>query len=104
MPAGRDIKSDGLKLILIFLVVLGHLSYYDFGLRINRIIYAFHMPAFVFLSGYFTSAYTPVKKLKAQLSKLLVIYVIAQVLHILLSPLVGESIHWTQGLIYPHLA
>lgn len=104
MSAGRDIKSDYLKLILIFLVVLGHLSYYDFGLRINRIIYSFHMPAFVFLSGYFTSQDTPARKQRAQLIKLLVIYVIAQTLHILISPLVGETFHWTQGIIYPHLA
>lgn len=104
MSTGRDIKSDGLKLLLIFLVVLGHLSYYDFGLRINRVIYAFHMPAFVFLSGYFTSDKTPAKKLRIQLIKLFVIYAIAQVLHILMSPLVGESMDWTHGLIFPHFA
>ena len=84
MSAGRDIRSDFLKLVLIFLVVLGHLSYYDFGLRINRIIYSFHMPAFIFLSGYFTSQDTPARRQRAQLIKLLVIYVIAQTLHILM--------------------
>lgn len=104
MSAGRDIKSDGLKLLLIFLVVLGHLSYYDFGLRINRVIYAFHMPAFVFLSGYFTSVNSTAKKRIDQVIKLFLIYAVAQILHILMAPIVGESMHWVKGLYLPHLA
>ena len=104
MTTGRDLKSDGLKLFLIYLVVLGHLSYSDFGLQLNKIIYSFHMPAFVFLSGYFTSKDTPAEKCRKQLIKLLIIYVIAQTLHILLSPLVGEQVTWSNSLVLPHLA
>ena len=50
---------DNLKLFLIFLVVLGHLinGYYPdspiFG-PLYLIIYTFHMPAFVFVSGLFS--------------------------------------------------
>lgn len=50
---------DNLKLFLIFLVVLGHLigGYYPdtpvFG-PIYLIIYTFHMPAFIFVSGLFS--------------------------------------------------
>ena len=51
----RDARLDGLKFVLIFLVVLGHLSYNDYGLGLTKMIYSFHMPVFVFLSGYFTS-------------------------------------------------
>jgi len=51
----RDLKLDGIKFVLIVLVVLGHLEYVDYRLGVPRLIYAFHMPAFVFLSGYFTS-------------------------------------------------
>ena len=49
---------DNMKGILIFLVVLGHAlySFQNFS-KINAIvdiIYMFHMPAFVFISGYFS--------------------------------------------------
>ena len=49
---------DNLKLFLIFLVVLGHLSfdYFDSSQMfrtISMVIYTFHMPAFVFVSGLF---------------------------------------------------
>lgn len=36
--------------------------------------------------------------------RLLVIYAIAQTLHILLSPLIGETINWSNSLFLPHLA
>jgi fucose 4-O-acetylase-like acetyltransferase len=49
---------DNMKGILIFLVVLGHAlySFQNFS-KINAIVdilYMFHMPAFVFISGYFS--------------------------------------------------
>lgn len=44
----RDAKIDGLKFILIFFVVLGHLQYKDYGIELNKMIYSFHMPVFVF--------------------------------------------------------
>ena len=55
----RAKEIDGMKGALIFLVVLGHflLPLLGFGARsINLpfdLIYSFHMPAFVFLSGLF---------------------------------------------------
>ncbi len=58
----RDDKIDGVKALLIFAMVLGHMSYIDYGIGINKMIYAFHMPAFVFLSGYFTSAKNDIRK------------------------------------------
>lgn len=47
----RDLQLDGLKFILIFLVILGHLHV---GFPVGRLIYSFHMPLFVLLSGYFS--------------------------------------------------
>jgi len=55
----RDNSIDNLKGLLIFLVVLGH----SFGLvyKFNmfrdayHLIYLFHMPAFIFITGYFSS-------------------------------------------------
>ncbi len=52
----RDSHLDGIKGILILLVVFGHfLELCDGGTSsaLYLIIYSFHMPSFVFLSGYF---------------------------------------------------
>ena len=52
----RDYGFDNIKCILIFLVVLGHLlEFCDCFAReiLYRLIYQFHMPVFVFISGYF---------------------------------------------------
>ena len=55
---GRETLMDNLKLILTFLVILGHVIEY-FGRAgilnaLYAVIYAFHMPLFVFVSGYFS--------------------------------------------------
>ncbi|MCD8905740.1 acyltransferase family protein [Staphylococcus chromogenes] len=54
----RDAFFDNARAILIFLVVFGHLiqPYTDTHSAINALyltIYSFHMPAFLFISGYF---------------------------------------------------
>ncbi len=52
----RLCKFDNLRFLLMFLVVLGHLlEIYPSrgGLQVYRVIYSFHMPLFVFISGYF---------------------------------------------------
>ena len=53
----RNYLVDNLKVILIFLVVFGHTIEYYIGqsaiLRgIYMYIYIFHMPLFVYISGY----------------------------------------------------
>ena len=63
MGQTRDYRLDGLKYSLICLVVLCHLMQ---GCRYNgsffqafySVVYSFHMPLFVFLSGYFFKAST----------------------------------------------
>lgn len=77
----RDLKLDAIKFIMIFLVVLGHLGYNDYGLGINRVIYSFHMPVFIFLSGYFTSQNTNREKQTKWLKHTLLIYLFAQIAH-----------------------
>lgn len=54
----RDHKFDNIKALLIFLVVFGHSLEYLYGVKgtygaLRAVIYSFHMPAFVFISGYF---------------------------------------------------
>ena len=54
----RDYGYDNIKFILIILVVLGHIleeiSTTGFMGVIRSVIYSFHMPLFVFISGYFS--------------------------------------------------
>ena len=79
-------KFDNLRFLLMFLVVLGHLLEIQpssMGLQLYRIIYSFHMPLFVFLSGYFA---------KYDRNKILINliypYVIFQILYLVLTQLV----------------
>ena len=81
----RDLKIDGLKFLLIFLVVLGHLSYHDYGIELNKMIYSFHMPVFVFLSGYLTSLKSNSEKHAMWLKKTAIIFLLAQFAHIIMA-------------------
>lgn len=87
----RDAKFDGLKFLLIFLVVLGHLKYYDFDLRVSRIIYSFHMPVFIFLSGFFTSLSSNKEKRISWIKKTLILYIIADIAEIIMNILLEYS-------------
>lgn len=52
----RDYKMDNLRFLLIFLVLMGHfmeLFKGEFTSDLYKIIYSFHMPAFLFLTGFF---------------------------------------------------
>lgn len=58
----RDARLDYMKGVLIFLVVYAHSMYWltdsnstEWSMRVPAFIYTFHMPLFVFLSGYFFS-------------------------------------------------
>jgi len=56
VPVYRSSKFDNIKGILIFLVVLCHMfELFGGGVRysIYNAVYVFHMPVFVFVSGYF---------------------------------------------------
>jgi fucose 4-O-acetylase-like acetyltransferase len=59
IPTNRNFLFDNLKFILILLVVTGHI--YGFYIKQSALlnalvigIYSFHMPAFVFISGFFS--------------------------------------------------
>ncbi|MFT6974272.1 MAG: fucose 4-O-acetylase-like acetyltransferase [Bermanella sp.] len=80
MGNARNEIVDSLKGMLMILVVFGHVVYLgsNFSLfgTIREIIYIFHMPIFLFISGYF---FTPVENSKSAYSifrKLLVPYFI----------------------------
>ncbi len=56
VPESRDLRMDNIRFLLMFLVLLGHsLELFRGDARdlIYRVIYTFHMPAFLFLTGCF---------------------------------------------------
>lgn len=61
MTKERDYFFDNVKAVLMFLVVLGHLLLpihgESFLVVVKRLIYVFHMPLFVFVSGYFAKTF-----------------------------------------------
>ena len=81
----RDPFFDNMKGILIFLVVLGHgVSSFDVigGAGYDwlyQAIFSFHMPAFLFVSGYFASP-----KPKKTIARLLPLYLIFQLIQCLM--------------------
>ena len=69
---------DNLKCLLIFLVVLTHFLLERTQVEINtfvKLIYCFHMPVFVFVSGFFSKSENSSSHTK--LIKLLIIYVLS---------------------------
>lgn len=89
MGQNREYGFDNLRGILIFLMVLGHLleccgSFRGVGF-LYRTIYSFHMPALLFLTGYFARY-----NRKKIICGLLVPYVVFQTGYILFD-------HWLNG-------
>lgn len=78
----REYKYDNIRFVLITLVVFGHLleisNVIPYGQVLYKIIYTFHMPAFIFLSGLFSSF----KKEKI-IFKLFIPYIIMQCAYML---------------------
>lgn len=63
----RDYLFDNYKALLIILVIIGHFIQpcYDNNIllyTVKYVIYAFHMPAFIFISGYFSKKDAPWQK------------------------------------------
>lgn len=81
----RDFLFDNYKVLLIFLVVVGHFiepAYGNNGLinALKWMIVSFHMPAFIFISGYFSKRDLPVS---VSVRKLFVPYLIYEVIYYL---------------------
>ena len=100
----RDYRFDNMKALLIFLVVFGHLlePYRQTGTIIAiaySVIYIFHIPLFVFISGYFSK--NAAKARKNAFADLLLPYLIFNTLYGLLfipfsevSPFFPEYVYW----------
>ena len=81
---------DTLKGILILLVVIGHLLEVipGFGLShpLYKIIYSFHMPAFIFISGFF------IKPSLKKLIRLLILFIATQLVYQIFVHLVYQKL------------
>ena len=82
----RDPYFDNAKLILIFFVVFGHfiqpfISSNGYLEDIYFLIFTFHMPSFVLISGFFSKKINKPNFVVNQMKKLVVPYVIFQVIY-----------------------
>lgn len=94
MNATRDTRLDSLKYWLIILVIIGHVFVICGGdNQINQVtwlwIYIFHMPLFIFISGYLSRKKTNKEFLKSSW-KILEPFVIFQVIARCIDALKGE--------------
>ncbi|TGB02659.1 acyltransferase family protein [Halobacillus salinus] len=102
----RDAFFDNAKFILIFLVVFGHLIQpFTDGSRpmytLYMWIYTFHMPAFIFLAGFFAKG-SGNKDYIIQLAKKLILpYLIFQLMYSGYFFFIGKD-GWMSGPFYPH--
>ncbi|MCR5653360.1 MAG: acyltransferase family protein [Ruminococcus sp.] len=91
----RDYLWDNIKALLIFFVVAGHVLemnplHTDLAMNIDSFIYSFHMPAFVFASGYFSKRICTDGRLRAEKAiTVMAYYVIFQALFMLIRLIFG---------------
>lgn len=98
----RDAYWDNAKFGLITLVVFGHLIEpmisKDVGMtNLFHFIYLFHMPAFIFISGYFTKGYMATSRLLRLTLDYLVLFLLVQTLFVAVTKWMGltQYAFWT---------
>ena len=97
---GRDNRIDSIKGLLILLVVLGHIigscGSGEVCWDVWKIIYVFHMPLFILISGYFTSIRKDISSLWKGLLQIVIPLLIFHVLYVAISIFVfGNSFSLT---------
>lgn len=89
---GRDNRIDSIKGLLILLVIMGHIigscGYGEVCWDVWEIIYVFHMPLFILISGYFTSIKTDVYLFRRGLFQIIAPLLIFHVLYVFISVVV----------------
>jgi fucose 4-O-acetylase-like acetyltransferase len=103
----RSQYFDNAKLILIFLVVFGHVISPLKGndnilFTLYTIIFLFHMPAFVFISGFFSKGYRKKGFLLKSIKKVLMPYLIFQVIYSVFYYYNGDEAKLKIDLLQPH--
>jgi len=102
----REAYFDNAKLVLIFLVVFGHMiqPFIDDSRSLNTFymwVYTFHMPAFIFLSGFFAKGSGNIKYIVRLAKKLLLPYIIFQLIYTGYYYFIGKA-SWQTDIFYPH--
>lgn len=102
----RNAYFDNAKIILIFLVVFGHLiqPFISASSELNTLylwIYTFHMPAFIFLAGFFAKGSGNREYIINLAKKLLIPYILFQLLYTGYYFFIGKE-NWQTGIFYPH--
>lgn len=103
----RNAFFDNAKFILIFLVVFGHMiqPFTINSVYIENIytwVYTFHMPIFIFLAGFFAKGSGNISYITRLAKKLVIPYIIFQVLYTGYYFLIGKQGWLTEHLFYPH--
>lgn len=103
----RIFYFDNAKFILIFLVVLGHVisplkEHDNLLLSLYSIIFLFHMPAFIFISGYFSKGYNKKGYLLKMIKKILLPYFIFQSIYSVFYYWNGQVADLQFDLFQPH--
>lgn len=98
---------DNAKFILIFLVVFGHmispLKEHDKILfTLYTVIYLFHMPAFIFISGYFAKGFRKKGYLLKSIQKILIPYFLFQIIYSVVYYLIGKEDSIEFDFLQPH--
>lgn len=98
---------DNAKLILIFLVVFGHMiqPFITDSKGIHTLytwMYTFHMPAFIFLAGFFAKGSGNLNYIAKLAKKLIIPYIIFQVIYTAYYFMIGKSDWLTDSVFYPH--
>lgn len=105
--AQRDYTWDALKFVLIVFVILGHWLEYGLDLFPNRAVfnyvYLFHMPLFIFISGYFSKRVDKKKKVKDILF-LIETYIAVQAMYVVSSHYLQHKPFSWQQLYMPNAA
>lgn len=87
----RNTKMDSLKTFLIFMVILGHVidpygsgSLNDVNCFVEELIFTFHMPLFIMISGYFCNTGAPMKSFFKRLLEVFATLLVFQFIKILM--------------------
>ena len=87
----RIIEIDFVKGVLISLMVLFHLkTFVDSYADLTEWVYCFHMSGFLLISGYLQKRYENVKQLKKVIRRIVVPYIIFELLYLIGVSLVGK--------------
>ncbi|WHY65261.1 acyltransferase family protein [Neobacillus sp. SuZ13] len=103
----RSKYFDNAKFILIFLVVFGHLISplkEEDGIlfTLYTIIFLFHMPAFIFISGYFAKGFKKKGYIVKAIKKILLPYFIFQIIYSVYYYLNGQEEILEFDFLHPH--